>query len=83
MIPPKDTVQRVVRMAIERGNLADLVFDDQALASHRVLGRLLGVVLRLPPVERALAREQVKSVWLERAAEAWERRQGGTAGAAG
>ena len=83
VIPPKDTVQRVVRMAIERGNLADLVFDDRALASHRVLGRLLGAVLRLPPVERALAREQVKSVWLERAAELWEKRYGGPVGAAG
>jgi ferredoxin len=81
VIPPKDTVQRVVRMAIERGNLADLIFDDKALASHRVLGRLLGAVLKLPPVERALAREQVKSVWLERVAEALERRHGkGTGG---
>lgn len=83
MIPPKDTVRRVVRMALERGTLADLVFDDRALASHRLLGRLLGAVLRLPPVERALAREQVRSVWLERAVEAWERHRGGGAGAAG
>jgi len=74
VIPPKDTVARCVRMALERGQLADLVFDDRALASHRVLGRLLEAVLRLPPVERALAREQVRSVWLERAVEAWERR---------
>ena len=74
VLPPRTTVSRVVRMAIERGTLADLVFDDRSLASHRVLGRLLGAILRLPPVERALAREQVKSVWLERAVEAWERR---------
>ena len=74
VIPPKDTTVRVVRMAIERGDLADVLFDDRSLASHRVLGRLLGAILRLPAVERTLAREQVKSVWLERAAEAWERR---------
>ncbi len=79
VIPPRDTVRRVVRMALERGTLADLVFDDRALASHRVLGRLLGAVLRLPPVERALAREQVRSVWLERAVEAWECRQASAA----
>jgi Pyruvate/2-oxoacid:ferredoxin oxidoreductase delta subunit len=76
VIPPKDTNVRVVRMAIERGDLADVLFDDRSLASHRVLGRLLGAILRLPPVERALAREQVKSVWLERVEEALERRSG-------
>ena len=76
VIPPKDTVLRCVRMALERGKLAELVFDDRSLASHRVLGRLLGAILKLPPVERAIARGQVKSVWLERAAEAWERRNG-------
>ena len=74
VIPPRDTARRVVRMALERGNLADLVFDDRALASHRILATLLGAILRLPPVERALAREQVKSVYLEKVFEAWERR---------
>lgn len=63
-------------MALERGNLADLVFDDQALASHRILASLLGAILRLPAVERALAREQVKSVYLEKVFEARERRPG-------
>ena len=79
VIPPRDTARRVVRMALERGNLADLVFDDRALASHRILGTLLGAILRLPPVERALAREQVKSVYLEKIFEVWERRPGGHA----
>ena len=76
VIPPRDTARRVVRMALERGNLADLVFDDQSLASHRILATLLGAILRLPPVERALAREQVKSVYLDRVFEVWERRAG-------
>ncbi len=79
VIPPRDTARRVVRMALERGNLADLVFDDRALASHRILASLLGAILRLPPVERALAREQVRSVYLERLFEAWERRTGARA----
>jgi formate hydrogenlyase subunit 6/NADH:ubiquinone oxidoreductase subunit I len=74
VIPPRDTARRVVRMALERGNLADLVFDDRALSSHRILGTLLGAILRLPPVERALAREQVKSVYLEKVFDVWERR---------
>jgi ferredoxin len=64
-IPPLDTVHRTVVMALERGQLADLLFDDRTLASHRFLGSVLGAVLKLPPVKRALANEQVKSRYLE------------------
>ena len=65
VIPPLSTTHRTVVMAIERGQLADLLFDDRTLASHRILGAVLGAVLKLPPVGRALAREQVKSRYLE------------------
>jgi formate hydrogenlyase subunit 6/NADH:ubiquinone oxidoreductase subunit I len=65
VIPPLDTVHRTVIMAIERGKLAELICDDRTLASHRILGAVLGAVLKLPPVARALAREQVKSRYLE------------------
>jgi ferredoxin len=64
-IPPLDTVHRTVVMALERGQLADLVFDDRTLASHRLLAAVLGAVLKLSPVKRALANEQVKSRYLE------------------
>jgi Pyruvate/2-oxoacid:ferredoxin oxidoreductase delta subunit len=79
VIPPRTTALRFVRMALERGRLADIVFDDRTLVSHRVLATLLGALLHLPPVERALAREQVKSVYLEKLFEAWERRTGSQA----
>ncbi len=65
VIPPLSTVHRTVLMAIERGTLQDLVFDDKTLASHRLLGAVLGAILKLPPVKRALASEQVRSVYLE------------------
>ncbi len=52
-------------MAIERGKLQDLVFDNRVLWSHRALAALLGVVLRLPPVKRALGSEQVRSRYLD------------------
>ncbi|MFN7989439.1 MAG: 4Fe-4S binding protein [Thermoanaerobaculia bacterium] len=74
VIPPRDTVHRCVLMALERGNLADLVFDDRTLASHRALAAVLGAILRLPPVKRALASEQVRSVYLERLIERAEAR---------
>jgi ferredoxin len=65
VIPPLDTVHRTVLMALERGQLADLLFDDRTLASHRILGAVLGAILRLPLVKRGLVAEQVKSRYLE------------------
>jgi len=71
VIPPLSTTHRTVVMAIERGQLADLLFDDRTLASHRILGAVLGAVLKLPPVGRSLAREQVKSRYLEALLARW------------
>jgi formate hydrogenlyase subunit 6/NADH:ubiquinone oxidoreductase subunit I len=66
VITPVDSVHRVVRMAIERGSLQNLVFDNQALTSHRALAAVLGAILRLPPLQQALASEQFKSRYLEK-----------------
>jgi hypothetical protein len=52
-------------MALERGKLQHLIFDNQVLFSHRALAAVLGAILRLPPVQRSLACEQVKSRYLE------------------
>jgi hypothetical protein len=46
--------------------LQSLIFDNNALASHRAMAAILGVILRLPPLKQALASEQMKSVYLER-----------------
>jgi len=61
VITPVTGAQRYVRMAIERGKLQDLIFDNRVLASHRALAALLGAVLKLPPVKQAMANEQLKS----------------------
>jgi len=66
VITPVNSTHRVVMMAIERGNLQDLIFDNRVLWNHRALAAVLGVVLRLPPLKQALASRQVKSVYLER-----------------
>ena len=47
-------------MAIERGKLQDLVFDNQALCSHRAMAAILGVILKLPPAKQALASRQLR-----------------------
>jgi Pyruvate/2-oxoacid:ferredoxin oxidoreductase delta subunit len=64
-LTPLNGAHRAVLMALERGTLQHLVFDNQVLASHRALAALLGVILRLPPVKRVLATEQVRSRYLE------------------
>ncbi len=65
VMTPLDSVHRVVLMAIERGTLPDLVFDNRALASHRAMAAILGVILRLPPIKQALASRQMRSRYLE------------------
>ena len=64
-LTPLNGTHRVVLMAIERGKLQDLIFDNRVLWSHRALAAVLGAILKLPPVKRALATEQVRSRYLE------------------
>ncbi len=65
VITPLHSAHRIVVMAIERGTLQDLLFDNRALWSHRAMAAVLGVILRLPPVKRAMASQQMKSRYLE------------------
>ena len=64
VITPVDTLHRTVMMAIERGNLADCIFDNRQLVSHRVMAAVLGVILRLPPTHQVLATQQFRSRYL-------------------
>jgi hypothetical protein len=52
-------------MAIERGKLQNLIFDNQALFSHRAMAAILGVIFNLPPIKQAMANRQMKSRFLE------------------
>jgi formate hydrogenlyase subunit 6/NADH:ubiquinone oxidoreductase subunit I len=65
VITPANGAHRIVRMAIERGKLQELIFDQQALASHRAMAAILGAIIKLPPLKQALASEQMKSRYLE------------------
>ena len=65
VITPLNGTHRAVVMAIERGSLQNLIFDNQVLWSHRALAAVLGVILKLPPIKQALASQQVKSRYLE------------------
>jgi formate hydrogenlyase subunit 6/NADH:ubiquinone oxidoreductase subunit I len=66
VITPVDSSRRAVMMAIERGKLQNLIFDNQALASHRAMAAILGVILKAPPVKQMLASRQMKSIYVDR-----------------
>ncbi len=66
VITPVNSVHRVVLMAVERGDLHNLIFDNQVLASHRALAAVLGAILKMPPLKQAMASRQMKSRYLLR-----------------
>jgi hypothetical protein len=51
-------------MAIERGKLQNLIFDNRVMFSHRAMAAVLGAILRLPPLKQAVASQQFKSRYL-------------------
>jgi len=65
VLTPVDTTHRTVIMALERGTLQDLIFDNQTMLSHRALAAFFGAILKLPPIKRAAANTQLKSRYLE------------------
>ena len=64
VITPVDSTHRIVLNAIEKGKLANLIFDQQTLTSHRVMAAILGAILRMPPLKQALASKQLQSRYL-------------------
>lgn len=69
VITPVNSVHKSVMMAIERGTLQHMIFDNRVMWNHRALAAVTGVILRLPPVKRIMAGNQVKSRYLEYLAE--------------
>jgi len=66
VLTPVNTAHRTVLMAIERGKLQNLIFDNQAHWNHRAMAAILGVILKLPPLKQILASRQMKSRYLDR-----------------
>ncbi|MGB5422256.1 MAG: 4Fe-4S dicluster domain-containing protein, partial [Desulfobacterales bacterium] len=65
VLTPLNGAHRAVVLALERGKLQDLIFDNRMLWHHRALAAVFGVILRLPPLKKALAADQLKSRYLE------------------
>lgn len=66
VITPLNGAHKAVVMAIERGTLQHMIFDNRMLFSHRAMAVVLGVILKLPPVKQVLASRQIKSRYLEK-----------------
>jgi len=66
VLTPLNGVHKAVVMAIERGTLQHRIFDNHVLFSHRAMAAVLGVLLKLPPIKQAMARQQIKSRYFEK-----------------
>jgi NAD-dependent dihydropyrimidine dehydrogenase PreA subunit/biotin operon repressor len=60
---PETTFDRLVAMAIERGKLADLLFEDPRKLSHRALGRIVGVLEKTAPYRAVMAVKPLRSAF--------------------
>jgi ferredoxin len=61
---PETIFDRLVLMAIERGKLADLIFDQPDRLSHRALGRVVRLLERTSLAKAILAVKPLRSVFL-------------------
>lgn len=64
VLVPETIFDQRVAMAIERGKLADMLFDDPEKLSHRALGRIMGVMERTSPFKALMASDSIKSTFL-------------------
>ena len=72
VITPVDSARRLLLMAVERDKLRNLLIDTQALRSHRAMASILGAILKLPPMKRALASRRLRSRYLDRLIERYD-----------
>jgi NAD-dependent dihydropyrimidine dehydrogenase PreA subunit len=61
---PESTFDQMVTMAIERGKLANLIFDEPEGLGYRALGRIVSVLENSPPVKAAMAIKPLRSAFL-------------------
>jgi ferredoxin len=65
VLVPETVFDQRVMMAIERGKLAELIFDDPGKLSHRALGRILGAVEKSGPVKAVMAAQSLNSSYMK------------------
>ncbi len=76
VLTPETIFDRIVSMAIERGMLASLLFDEPERLSHRALGRIVSLLEKSPPFKAAMAIEPLRSAFLSSMVKGAKRRSG-------
>ena len=79
VLVPETVFDQRVMMAIERGKLADLIFDDPGKLSHRALGRILGALEKTSPVKAMMAAQSLNSAFLKGIVKQAKKKSGGLA----
>lgn len=64
VMTPEGTFDRVVAMAIERGKLAELFFEEPETWGYRALGRMISILEHTPPARALLAVQPLRSAFL-------------------
>jgi heterodisulfide reductase subunit A-like polyferredoxin len=62
---PETVFDQRVMMAIERGKLANLLFDDPGRLSHRALSRVISAIEKSAPVKGFMATQTLNSSFLK------------------
>ena len=65
VVPPETTFDRVALMALERGKLTDLIFDEPENIGYKAIGRVLALIEKTPPAKALLAIKPLRSAFLE------------------
>lgn len=64
-LTPVNTMHRVLLLATERGTLKELLQDNSALSSYRIMGAVIGAIAKQPGSLRDFAVRQLKSRYME------------------
>lgn len=64
VLTPVSTLERVLRMHLERGTVNHLLFDDPTNKTHQWLNAFIQVVLNISPVKRILLNDSIQSRYI-------------------
>lgn len=73
---PETIFDRLVAMAIERGKLTDLIFEQLERLSHRAMGRIIHVLEHSSPFKAAMSVKPLRSVFLSTLVKGLKRKTG-------
>lgn len=80
---PETMFDRIVSMAIERGKLADLLFEERDKLSYRALGRIVNLLEKSPLFKAAMAANSLRSSFIKTMVKGAKKQSGEIAGIVG